>query len=229
MAASGTKRKSTRNASAAPMRNSLRIMVGKKDPSWSGGAPRGRPALERVDEEQQRQGRGQHGDRDGRGAAVVILLQLRDDEQRDDLGAHRHIAGDEHDGAVFTQPASERQSETREERGRYLRKNDADECLPAARAESGGGSFKIGVEILEDGLNRAHNKRKPDERERHHDPERRKRDLYAMRLEQPPDPAVARIDGGERDARHGGRQREREIDQGVDKAFSEKPVTHEHT
>src|SRR4051812_30687567 len=57
--------------------------------------------LEGIDDEEQREGREQHDERDGRGASVVELLELRDDEQRDDLRLERHVARDEHHRAVL--------------------------------------------------------------------------------------------------------------------------------
>ena len=58
--------------------------------------------------------RREEGDRrDGGGARVVVLLELGDDQQGRDLGLHRHVAGDEDDGAVLAEAAREGQGEAR--------------------------------------------------------------------------------------------------------------------
>ena len=47
--------------------------------------------------EEQNERNEQHHERNGGRARIVVLLELRDDEQRRNLGPHRHVAGDEHD------------------------------------------------------------------------------------------------------------------------------------
>src|SRR4029450_5020992 len=81
-------------------------------------APGAAPALQQVDDEQQDEGDGEHDDADGSGAGIVELLQLDDDEQRGDLRHHRHVAGDEDDGAVLADGAREGEREAGDERGK---------------------------------------------------------------------------------------------------------------
>ena len=74
----------------------------------------------------------QHHERDRRRARVVELLELRDDEQRRDLGPHRHVAGDEDDRAVLADRARERQREAGQPRRIEIRQDDA-ASAPATR------------------------------------------------------------------------------------------------
>jgi hypothetical protein len=53
------------------------------------------PALEEVDENEQGEGNDQHAGGDHRGRAVLELLELLNDEQRQDFSFHRQVAGDE--------------------------------------------------------------------------------------------------------------------------------------
>ena len=48
-----------------------------------------------------------------RGAGVVVLLELGDDQERRDFGLHRHVAGDEDDGAVLPDGARRRPARSR--------------------------------------------------------------------------------------------------------------------
>ena len=92
------------------------------------------------------------------------------------------------------------------------------ERLPARRAERRGRLLDLGIEVLEHGLDRAHDERQADEDQRDRDPERRERDLEPERLEQLAEPAVAGVERGQRDAGDRGRQRERQVDQRVERA-----------
>ena len=56
----------------------------------------------------------------------------------------------------------------------------------------------------------------------------RERDLEPQRLEEPPQPAVLRVERGQRDARDRGGQRERQIDQRVDQALAPEFVARQH-
>ena len=47
----------------------------------------------------------EHDHRDGGRARVVILLELGDDQERHDLRAHRHVAGNENNRSVFSEGA----------------------------------------------------------------------------------------------------------------------------
>ena len=77
-------------------------------------------------------------------------------------------------------------------------------------------------------LNGPHHEGKADEGHGHHDAERGEGDLDAERLQEAADPAVGRIDGGQGDAGHGGRQGKGEIDQRIDEPPAGKAVTDQH-
>jgi hypothetical protein len=178
--------------------------------------------LEQVDDEEQDEGGDEHHHRDGGGAAVIVLLELRDDEQRRDLRAHGHVARDEDDGAVFAEGSGEGHGEAGEERGQKLREDDAADRLPAVGPERGGGFLKLGLQLLDDRLERADDEGQADEGERDEDAELGKGDLGAEAGERGAEPAAGgsfggrRIKRGERDAGDGGGEREGQVDQGVD-------------
>ena len=76
------------------------------------------PGLQPVDDQQHDERRHQHHQRQRRGARIVELLQLGDDQQRHDLRLHRHVAGDEDDRSVFADGARERQRQAGQRRCR---------------------------------------------------------------------------------------------------------------
>ena len=84
------------------------------------------------------------------------------------------------------------------------------------------------VELLEHRLHGAHDEGQADEDQRDDDAERRVGDLDAERREQRADPAVRRIERGQRDAGDRGRQREGQVDDGVEQAPAGKAVAHQH-
>ena len=86
----------------------------------------------------------------------------------------------------------------------------------------------VEVEVLHHRLHRADDERQADEGERHDHAQRRERDLDPERIEKLPDPAVGRVDRGQRDAGHRGRQRERQVDDGVEQALEREIVAHQH-
>ena len=102
--------------------------------------------------------------------------------------------------------------------GRRFGKTTLQERLQARGPEDSGRLLELRVELLEDGLDGAHDEREADERQREDDAERRERDLDAERLEEPADPAVARVERREREAGDRRRQREREVHEGVEEA-----------
>ena len=181
----------------------------------SAGAPP-RPALESVRGEDEGEGREEKDDRDRRGAGLVELLELRDDQERRDLGLHRKVARDEDDRSVFPQRAREREREPREERREDVREDDPEERLEARRPQDSGGLLELGVEVLEDGLDGAHDERQADERQREDDAGGRESHLQAERLEEPADPAVPRVERRERETGDGRREREREVHERVE-------------
>ena len=108
---------------------------------------RAAPALEQVDHQEQHERDDQHDHADRRGAGVVELLQLGDDQQRRDLGLHRHVAGDEDHRAVLAERPGEGQREAGEQRRQQRRQDDPPEGLPAAGAEGRGGLFDLRLEV----------------------------------------------------------------------------------
>ncbi len=63
-------------------------------------------------------------------------------------------------------------------------------ALPAVGAQARGRFFKLGIEVFENGLHGANDKRQADEDQRDQHAERRERDLDAQRLQKLPEPAV---------------------------------------
>ena len=78
--------------------------------------PPAAPGLQQVDDEQHDEGDRQHDRGDHRGAGIVELLELDDDEQRRDLRDAGNVAGDEDDRAVFADAAREGEREAGEQR-----------------------------------------------------------------------------------------------------------------
>src|SRR5262245_22176528 len=74
------------------------------------------PTLDQVDQQQREERQHQQHHRDRRRFAVREFLEPRDDQDRRDLRFERHVAADEHDGAVFADAARERESESRDHR-----------------------------------------------------------------------------------------------------------------
>src|SRR5688572_12948551 len=123
------------------------------------------PLLDQIDQQEEDEGGDEHDHRDRRSAVVVVLLELRDDEQRDDLAMVGLVARDENDGAVFAQRASKRHGEARDQRRCQLGQDNARHRLPAVRAQGGGGLLQLRLQFGEHRLERAHDKREADERQ----------------------------------------------------------------
>jgi hypothetical protein len=87
------------------------------------------------------------------------------------------------------------------------------EGLPAVGAQRGGGFLQFAVQVFQHRLHRAHHEGQADEDQRHPHAQRREADLEGQPLA---DPAVLRVERGQRDAGHGGGQREGQVDQRVD-------------
>ena len=109
-------------------------------------------------------------------------------------------------------------------RGRMTRRDR----LAAAGAERRGGLLDLAVDLLQHRLHGAHHEGQADEDQRDDDAERRVGDLDAERRQQLPDPAVRRVERGQRDAGDGRRQREGQVDHRVDDAPAGKAVAHQH-
>ena len=194
-----------------------------------GHAPREEESLQRVEQQQDEERRRQHDQSDSGGACIVELLELDDDQERRDLGHHRQIAGDEDHRAVFAHRTREGECRARQQRRRQCRQDDATERLQARRAQRRGGLFGFQSKIGKHRLQRAHHERQADESERHDHAQRRVGDLHAQqRQKRRAEPALRRIERGQRDAGDGRRQRKRQIHQRIDQALERKAVAHQH-
>ena len=127
----------------------------------------------------------EHDDADGGGAGVVAVFQFVLDEVGDDLRLSADAAGDENDGAVFADGASEGEREAGHEGGEECGKDDAEEELACARRspEAGGGFFDFGVEVLDRRFEGADDEGESDEDHRHEHAEARVGHLDAERFD----------------------------------------------
>ena len=99
--------------------------------------------------------------------AIIILLELHDDEQRRDLGDVGDVAGDEDHRAIFADAAREGEREAGEQAPAPGRQHHAHERLQPRRAESGRGFLEFRLRAREIiGCTRAHDERQSDEDER---------------------------------------------------------------
>jgi hypothetical protein len=89
------------------------------------------------------------------------------------------------------------------------------------------GLFKGRVEVFEHRLHGTHDEGQAGERHGDHDAERRIGDANAPFHKDGPEPAIGREKRGERDARHGRRQCERQVHDGVDEAPAGEVVAHQ--
>eukprot|EP01022_Parablepharisma_sp_SALTPOND_P004178 TRINITY_DN1187_c2_g1_i1.p1 TRINITY_DN1187_c2_g1~~TRINITY_DN1187_c2_g1_i1.p1 ORF type:complete len:554 (-),score=206.99 TRINITY_DN1187_c2_g1_i1:2173-3834(-) len=254
-ATSGTNRNRVRNTSATPISDARTQAGSPVAPGVSGGSPRAMawlaavlsteegaplmsvplcpaalagPGLQQVDGQQQHEGHDQHHHGNGRGAGIVVLLQLGDDEQRRDLGDHRHVAGDEDHRAVFARGAREGQRKPGQQGRQDGREDHAGEGLPAAGAEAGGSFFELALGLFQHRLHGTHHEGQADEGQRHQHAQGREGDLDAQGREQLAQPAVLRIQRGQRDAGHRRGQSKRQVHQGIDDALAGEAVAHQH-
>ncbi len=124
--------------------------------------------------------------------------------------------------------AGERHPEPDEPGRIQVGKDHAEDDLHAVRAEARGHFFELDVEIGNHRLQRADHERQPDEDERDRNPQGTEDGLYPVWREILPKPPVGRIQTGQRDACHGGRQGERQVNHRIDDAAARKVVAHEH-
>src|SRR5205814_920623 len=157
------------------------------------------PRLQQVDGEQHDEGDAEHHHPQGRGAVVVELLEMDDDEERGDLGLHRQVAGDENDRAVLPEGARERQREAGQERGQHRRQDDAAEDVDTARTQGLRRLLQITLHLQQRRLHGAHRERHADQGQREGHAHPGVRDFHAPGLQVAPDPAVVRKHRGERD------------------------------
>src|SRR5450830_1227217 len=189
---------------------------------WTFDAP-----LQQVDQQQDK-GNHQHQYANGGGASVVVLVELDHDQQRQDLGLHRHVAGDEDHRAVLTDATGKRQGEAgqpgRQQRGH----EDVAEHLQRLGAQAGGGFFDFPGDIGEDRLHRAHHERQRDESQRQGDAQGAVGDLETQVGGELADQAGRRVQRGQRDTGDGGGQGERQVDHRIDDLATGEGVAHQH-
>ncbi|CAI8721855.1 protein of unknown function [Methylococcus capsulatus] len=196
--------------------------------SDAGAAPVPGPPLQQVDGQQQGERDQQHGHRQGGGAGVVVLLQLGDDEQRGDFRDQRNVAGDEDHRAVFADATGEGQGEARHQGGGDGRQDHLQEGLPAGGAQAGRRFLQLPFQVFQDRLYRPHHEGQADEGQGDRDAQRGEGDLESGLGRELPDPALAGIQRGKRDAGDGGGQGEGQVDEGVGQLASGELVAHQH-
>ena len=160
-------------------------------------------------------------------AAYSNCSSLMHDQERRDFRLHWQVAGDENDRAVLADAARERHRETRQQRGQHGRQNDATENREATCTERLGSIFQIALHFEQRRLNRAHDERQADQRERDDDADPGIRHLDPERREVLADPAVLGEHRSQCDAGHRRRQRKRHVDQCIDQLASRELITYE--
>ena len=147
--------------------------------------PRRRPACSTLIASSSDERRQQHHHRDRRRARVVVLLQLGHDQQRRDLGLHRHVAGDEDDRAVLADarartPARSRSAAPAATAGRITRAKR----LQRDGAQRRGRLLQLASRSSSTGCTVRTTNGSPTKISAIDDAERRVRDLDAERLEE---------------------------------------------
>src|SRR5579875_2396729 len=104
-----------------------------------GDEPPPSPGVDEIDREQHHERHDEHHGPERRGAPVVELLQVDDDEKRRDLGLPRNVARDEDDRAVLAHRARERECKPGQHGRQHGRQDDAPEHVEAAGAQRLGG------------------------------------------------------------------------------------------
>ena len=190
-----------------------------------------RLAQDHVERQQEEQGEDQPGQDDqgqaAAGVAAVVLVQLDHDQQRQDLGLHRHVAGDEDHRAVFADAPGEGQGETGQPGRQQRWHEDMAEHLQRPGAEAGGGFLDFLGNVGEHRLHRADHERQGHEGQRQGDPQGGIGDLEAEVAGELADQAGRRIERGEGDTGDGGGQGEGQVDHGIDDLPSGEFVAHQ--
>src|SRR5258708_38419602 len=104
----GTSRNNPTNASANNVKPARVTGSGHRSVSSAMTTPR--PILDAVDRDEDGERHCQHDGRDRRGARIVVLLQLGDDQQWHDFRHPRHVAGDEDHRTVLADGTRESES-----------------------------------------------------------------------------------------------------------------------
>ena len=194
----------------------------------SGCHAQARPGLQQVDDEQHQEGHEQHDRADRGRPGIVELLKPDDDQERRDLGHVGQVAGDEDHRAVLADRPGEGHGDAGEHRGRQRRQDDAQERLQARRAERRRRLLDVEVEVLDHRLDGPDDEGQADEGEGDDHPHGRERHLEPERDQELAEPAVRRVDRREGDAGDGRREREGQVDDGVEHALQREVVAHQH-
>ena len=166
--------------------------------------------------------------RDGRRAGVVVLLQLGHDQQRRDLRLHRHVAGDEDHRAVFAHARARTPSRSRSAAPAQTRAGSPGGRFASALRPGAAASSTSRSRSSSTGCTVRTTNGRPMKISAIDNAQRRVGHLDAQRRQQPPDPAVVRSRGGQRDAGHRRGQRERQIDERVEQAPAGEIVARQH-
>ena len=169
----------------------------------------------------------QHQGRDRGCGGIVVFLKAYHDQKRCNFRYIGKISGNEDYRSVFADGAREGKREAGEHGRREARQQDAGDRLEAIGAECGSRFLDLAVDLLHHRLHRSDHERQADEDQRDHDACRRECDLDAERRQILADPAVGRVERGQRNARDGGRQRKRQVDHSVEDAFARETVSHQ--
>ncbi len=190
---------------------------------WGFNAP-----LQQVDQQQQNEGHHQHHHADSGCAGVVVLVELDHDQQRQDLGFHRHVAGYENHRTVLADATGKRQGEAGQPGRQQRRHEDMAKHLQGTCAQAGSGLFDFAGDVGQYRLHGADHERQGDEGQRQGDAQRGVGDLEAQISCELADPAVGRVQRGQGDTGHSGRQGERQIDHRIDDLAAGEGVAHQH-
>src|SRR6202035_927812 len=122
-----------------------------------------------------------------------------------------------------------RQRKSRKQGRKQFEANDSEDRLESRSAETGGGFFVFHVKIFQHRLDSPDDKRQPDAGKRHQDGELVVGDLNPRQCQnRSTDPAVRRVDRGERNSSHGRWQGKREIHHRVQDSPAREAVSNQN-
>ena len=141
-------------------------------------------------------------------AVVVAALDASEDVDGGDLGLEREVPGDDDERPELAHGLREGERDSRQERGRDVREDDAAERRQLRGAERVRRLLELGVELLEDGLDRSDDERQRHEHQREHDRGLRVGDVH-------PDRRGRAVQSEQGEAGDDGRQRKGQVDDRV--------------
>ncbi|ABY37216.1 Hypothetical protein BSUIS_A0112 [Brucella suis ATCC 23445] len=184
--------------------------------------------LNEIDEQKHRERKRQHHRGQRRRARIIIFLKLDDDEKWRNLRLVGRIARDEDHGAIFADTARKGERKAGNNGRLQARQKHPPDRLETGSAKRCRRLLHLAADFLDDRLHGAHHEGQSDEDERNDDAHTRKDDADAIRAEQAADPAIRRIDRGQRNACNGSRQRKGNIHDGIDETASRKAIAHQN-